>query len=107
VRSGEFVSSCLSSGRAGFWPIALDLLSLYPDNKIVRRNIGAAASHMNHTIVGPMSEHYTRCAGAIEEILNSQNMSSSTRSFLQELAANLRKASHDERRDEEDESLNW
>lgn len=73
----------------------------------MRRHIGAAASHMNHTIVGPMSEHYTRCAGAVEEILNSQNIAPLDAFLLTGVSGNLRKASHDERRDEEDESLNW
>jgi len=107
VRSGEFVSSCLMGGRPGFWPIALDLLSLYPDNKILRRNIAVAASHMNQTIVGPMSEHYIRCAVAVEEVLNSENVPGTTRPFLRELAANLRKEAQSEHRDEEDESVNW
>jgi hypothetical protein len=107
VRSGEFVSSCLAAGRPGFWPIALDLLSLYPDNRIVRRNIALAASHMNHTIAGPISEHYTRCAVAVEEVLNSQNISDATRTFLRELAANLRKEAQNEHREEDDESVNW
>jgi hypothetical protein len=107
ARSAEFVSSCISGGSPGFWPIALDLLSLYPDNRTVRGNVARAASHPNHVIVGPMSEHYIRCAVAVEEILSSESIPDTTRTFLRELAANLRKEAQNERRDEEDESLNW
>jgi uncharacterized protein (UPF0147 family) len=107
VRCGEFVSSCLTGGRPGFWPIALDLLAVYPDNRTVRKNIALAASHMNHTIVGPMSEHYIRCAVAVEEALHSENIPDTTRTFLRELAANLRKEAQNEHRDEQDESVNW
>jgi uncharacterized protein (UPF0147 family) len=107
VRSAEFVSSCLSGGSPGFWPIAMDLLSLYPDNRAVRGNIARAASHPNHVIAGPWSEHYIRCAVAVEAILNSGNIPDTTRTFLRELAASLRKEAQNEHRDEEDESLNW
>jgi hypothetical protein len=54
-----------------------------------------------------MSEHYNRCAVAVEEILNSENIPDTTRTFVGELAANLRKEKQNERRDEENESLSW
>ena len=104
---GEFLSSCLTGGRPGFWPIALDLLALYPDNPTVRKNVALAAGHMNHTIVGPMSDHYTRCASAVENALRSKNISDTTHTFLTELAASLRTAAQNEHRDEQDESMNW
>jgi len=107
VHSGEFVSSVLTAAQPGFWPVALDLLSLYSDNKKVRRNIAVAASHTNRVIVGPTSEHYTRCAAAVEEALNSENLPNTTRNFLRELAANLRKQAESEHRDEQDESVSW
>jgi hypothetical protein len=105
--SGEFVSSVIAGAQPGFWPVALDLLLLYPENKKVRRNITAAASHLNHVIVGPMSEHYSRCALAVEKVLNSENLPNTTRTFLRELAASLRKEMQRERRDEDDESVDW
>lgn len=107
VHSAEFVSSVLTAAQTGFWPVALDLLSVYPENERVRRNIRAAASHTNHVIAGPFSEHYTRCAAAVEEILRSENLPNATRTFLSELAANLRTQAQRERRDEDDESVNW
>jgi hypothetical protein len=107
ARSAEFVSSCISGGSPGFWPIALDLLSLYPDNRTVRGNVARAASHTNHVIVGPMSEHYIRCAVAVEGILDSGDIPDATRAFLRQLAAGFRKEAQNEHRDEEDESLNW
>jgi len=107
ARCGEFVSSCLAGGRPGFWPVALDLLALYPDSPPVHRNIAIAARHMKHTVVGPMSEHYIRCAVAVEEVLRSEAIPGTTLAFLTDLAASLRKEAQNENREEQDESVNW
>jgi hypothetical protein len=106
-RNGEFVSSVITSSQGGFWEVALNLLSLYGESKKVRSNIASAIYHPSHMIVGPMSEHYNRRAEMVESVRDSRDMPNSTRVFLTELAAYLKKDAEREQRDEENESVNW
>jgi hypothetical protein len=46
-------------------------------------------------------------APEVEEVLKAENIPDRTRTFLRELAANLRKEAQNEHRDEQDESINW
>jgi len=38
-RNAEFVSSCITAASAGFWPIAVQLLALFPNNERIQRNV--------------------------------------------------------------------
>jgi hypothetical protein len=105
--NAEFVSSCLTGSKPGFWPIATGLLALLPENRLIRGNIAMAARHMNHTIAGPMSDHLIRCAEAAEELLNKENLQSPVQAFVRQLAEDLRREAQRERQEEEDESVDW
>ncbi|HVO60604.1 MAG TPA: hypothetical protein VMT53_06690 [Terriglobales bacterium] len=104
--SAEFVSSCLTS-KEGFWPLALELLRLHPENRIIRGNVSAAAEHMNRVIVGPSSVHYEQCAEDVERVLAADATPAVVRPFLTDLATRLRQQAEAERRDEADEQINW
>jgi hypothetical protein len=105
-RSAEFISSCLES-KDGFWPIAVELLALHPNNALIRRNVSAAAEHMNRVIVGPWSLHYQRCAREVEAVLGDAATPAVVKPFLTDLARDLRRRAEAERRQEEDEQINW
>jgi hypothetical protein len=102
----EFVSSCLES-KEGFWPIAVELLAMHPEDVLIRRNVSLAAEHMNRVITGPFSHHYERCAQELEQALANATTPAVVKPFLTDLARHLRQRAASERRSEEDESVNW
>ncbi len=105
-RSAEFISSCLES-KDGFWPIAVELLTLHPDNALIRGNVSAAAEHMNRVVVGPFSLHYESCAREVETVLGHAATPTVVKPFLTDLARQLRHRAEAEHRKEEDEQINW
>jgi hypothetical protein len=105
-RSAEFVSSCLAA-KDGFWPIAVELLARYPDNRLIRRNVSAAAEHVNRVVVGPSSQHHERCAQEVEAVIADAATPAVVKPFLTDLARQLRQRAQAERRNEEDERINW
>lgn len=104
--NAEFVSSWLAS-KEGFWPLAVQLLALHPDNQIIRRNVGAALEHMNRVVAGLSSQNYANWAREIETIAADDATPNSVRPFLQELTFRFRRHSEEERRAEQDEEVNW
>ena len=105
-KNAEFVSSCLES-KEGFWPLALELLSQHPDNRVIRGNVESAAGYMKRVITGPLSEHYNRCAQEVEEVHHEAKTPDAVKTFLADLARHLREHGASERRSEQDESVNW
>jgi hypothetical protein len=105
-QSAEFISSCVES-KDGFWQIAVELLTLHPYNTLIRRNVRAAAEHMNRAVVGPSSLHYERCAREVETVLGGAATPAVVKPFLTDLVRDLRRRAEAERRQEEDEQINW
>src|SRR5262249_11246016 len=105
-RSAEFISSCLES-KDGFWPIAVELLRLYPDNVLIRRNVGAAAEHLNRVVIGPSSLHYENCAQEVGGLVGDAAIPAAVKPFLTDLARKLKERAERERGTEADEQVNW
>lgn len=99
------VLQCTS--RAGLWPLAIELLQRFPDNKKIRSMIVSRADHAQEVIVGPQSSHYEQCASEIKTIIDDSNTPASVRAFLKDLHDRFRDAARDQKRIEEDEAVNW
>jgi hypothetical protein len=101
-----FITSVITAARPGFWPVAVSILSLFPDVASVRGNVAAAAEHMNRVVVGPASVHSDKCAQEVEEAIEREKATGSAREFLTDLARRLRKRAEAERRQEAEEEIN-
>jgi hypothetical protein len=106
-RNAVFVSSFLTAAKPGFWPVAIDLLTAFPGNELIKRNLASAAEHMGQVIVGNSSDHHDRCATAVEQVLTQGGVPEPVRIFLSDLAQRLRNEAEAERHEEADESVNW
>lgn len=96
------------TSREGLWPLAIDLLNRYPHSKRIKSIIASRAQHMQEVIRGPMSEHFETSATEIQNVLQENaNISGSAKEFLEDLIARFRETAKHERRDEEDEQVNW
>jgi hypothetical protein len=105
-KNAEFVSACLES-KEGFWPIAIELLSVHPNSQVIRRNVASAAEFMKRVITGPSSKHYERCTQEVERVLQEATTPGVVKPFLDDLAHNFRQRVEWERRRELDETVNW
>ena len=104
--NAEFASSSLAS-KEGFWPVAVEILALHPGNERIRRNISAAAEHMNRVVVGPSSENYSRWSQEVDAVAADPATPNSVRPFLRDLAIRFHRRSEDEHRAEQNERVNW
>ncbi len=104
--SASFISSVITAGQPRFWPVAVSLLSIFPDAETVRRNVALAAEHMGQVISGPWSKHLDTCAMDVERAIEQEQPTGRVRQFLQELAGHLRSRAEAQRRAEEDEAVN-
>ncbi len=105
--NAEFASASITAAKEGFWPLAVQILALFPENAVIRRNIAYAAEHMGQVIVGPSSQHYERCALAVTEAIENEATPDRVRPFLRDLEQRLRATAETERHKEENESVNW
>ena len=93
--------------RGGLWPLAVELLQRFPDNKRIRNMIVSRANHDQEVIVGPQSLHYERCALEVQAILDDPTTPLSAHTFLRDLRNSFRDAARRQKRAEDDQAVNW
>jgi hypothetical protein len=63
--NAELIASWLAS-KDGFWTLAVEILSMHPDNERIRTSIVMSAEHMNRTVQGESSANYAAWAAEID-----------------------------------------
>lgn len=111
AREGEdaaaVVSSTITAGRPGFWPIATAIVDAFPKSDRIEGNLAAAAEHMGLVISGPFSEHHDSCRREVERVLAETTPSVAARRWLEQVAKHLREQAERERLAEADEEVNF
>jgi hypothetical protein len=103
--NAELIASWLAS-KEGFWTLAVEILSMHPDNERIRTSIVMSAEHMNRTVWGESSANYAAWAVEIEVVLADARTPNVTRAFLRDLANSFRRRSEDELRSEQEGRVN-
>ncbi|MGJ5072058.1 hypothetical protein [Bradyrhizobium oligotrophicum] len=100
------VVQSITGGRAGFWPLAFELVNLYPENKRLRRDLELRVEQMGQLIAGPYSEHYERCREDVDYALGLPDVTEPVRIWLVDFSTRLRRAADEQRRREADDRIN-
>jgi hypothetical protein len=72
----------ITGGRPGFWPLAFELVNLYPENQRVRRELELRVEQMGQIVSGRYSEHYERCREDVEQALRLPEATEPVRTWL-------------------------
>ena len=105
-RRAELISSTITAGRPGFWPIALRIVEGYPRSEQIHGALAGAAEHLGLVISGPLSAHYEACRKEVEKVWSDPTTPSGTRPWLQRLEEYLRERSERELLSEVEERVN-
>lgn len=95
-RQGELISSTVTAGRPGFWPIALKIVEAYPRNERIQGALASATEHMGLMIRGPQSAHYEACRREVEHVRLDPATRAAARPWLQRVEEYLRQQSERE-----------
>jgi hypothetical protein len=63
------IVQAITGGRAGFWPLAFQLVDLHQENERIRHELELRVEQMGQLVTGPYSEHYERCREDVEQAL--------------------------------------
>lgn len=105
-RQAELVSSSITAGRSGFWPIALRIISAYPNSDRIQGALAGAAEHLGLVISGPLSMHYEARRKEVERVRADPTTLSAAEPWLQRLENYFRERSERELLAELEEKVN-
>jgi len=102
----RIICKSLAFSRPGFWPVALSVISQYPENVKIQSALAGAVEGMGEVICGSMAEFLEERLKAVTGILDAIATPAGAHPWLTELAEYLKKRAHSERISEADEEVN-
>jgi hypothetical protein len=102
----EVVAQAITRKDQGFWALACEMFERTPDNQALKSRLTAAIGDQGSGFFGVGADQYADTATDIEHVRDTlKEASPRTRMWLGELAEAYRRAEEDERRREEDRSI--
>ncbi len=105
-RQAEVVAESIGSARPGFWPIAIELVELYPSSQRISSLLAASAEQRGHAFWGPYGQHLEESCKEIEHVLKDSQIPTKARHWLEEIQSTFRDRAEEERLSEADEEIN-
>lgn len=85
----ELVCQCITSGRPGFWPIALRIIATYPSDRRIQSALASAVEQMGSVIWGPQSAHLEKRREEVVRVQNDPATPRVARPWLEQLEERL------------------
>lgn len=89
LENAKIVSQSLTSGRKGFWPVALAIAERYLDNERILDHLLSAILQQGQVISGPWSMHYKKCQAKIQAVLDDPATPAAVRGWLRDISERL------------------
>ncbi len=106
VAEADTVSSAIASSDPAFWDIACEIIERYPENELLRRNLGMAAGGFAGGFYGGLAEHAEAAVAEIESVLdNLDGRFPRARLWLGELLVTYRRSAAEMERKEADRDI--
>jgi len=100
------VCHAITGGDLRFWPLAFQLVELYPQSRHLTAELEARVEQLGQMIRGPYSEHFRRCLDDVAQTRQQPGASANVRAWLDDFASRLERAWQEQRRREADERVN-
>jgi hypothetical protein len=100
------VAETITSGRPGFWQVALKIVETYPNNDRVLRALAGGVEQMGTVISGPCSSHSRKCLEEVSAVLADQSTAQAARPWLEQIKRGLQKQFEIGLTQETDEEVN-
>ena len=100
------VADTITTGRPGFWPVALKIVEAYPDNQRVLGALAGGVEQMGMVITGPWSSHERKCLEEVNGVLADQTTPAACRPWLEQIKRGLQKKFEFSLAQETDEEVN-
>lgn len=83
------ISESITSAKPGFWPVAFDLVQMYPQNEEIKTKLAAGIEQQGNVIAGPFSQFYEGRKAEVEQKLDDPNIPRAVRPWLRDMAERL------------------
>lgn len=100
------VAETITSGRLGFWPVALKIVEAYPNSERILGALSGGVQQMGVMVSGPWSSHQRKCLEEVNGVLANQSTPSACRPWLEHMQRGLQKQFEVSLAHETDEEVN-
>lgn len=89
IEFARMIAEWMTTAKAGFWPLAFELVQMFPNDEILQSNLAVGIQQMDSGITGPLSSFYEARKEEVEQKLHDPSTPSSVKSWLHEMVDRL------------------